>query len=161
MRNRSSKRKKCNHCGEEGKKECKLCNRFKNGMPSKKYYAICARITSLYPVKKKRRVFPYKRVVAHPLCNGKCVARDPSYDSLKIRDEKNVISEEDFMSIIKKPCIFCGVHPSNGVDRCDSSFSYIKENVQACCFQCNIMKKNESTKTFVDKLNEVFIKQYL
>lgn len=151
----------CRHCGQVGPDECNLCYRFKNGMSSRKYYRICARIASLYPVKRKRKVFRFPRVIGHPLCKGKCVAKNPRYSDLKIQRIKGVITEEDFFTIIEKPCIFCGVVPSNGVDRCDSKYTYLIDNVQPCCFQCNIIKKNVDTEDFIDKINDVYAEQYM
>lgn len=147
----------CRHCGEGRKSECNLCYRIKNGMPSKKYYAICARIFSVYPVRRKRNNFRYPRVVGHPLCkNKKCIAQNPDYSDLGLKNRKNIINENEFYKLIQKPCIFCGISPCNGVDRCDSRFTYYTDNVQPCCFQCNIMKKNIDTDIFINKIYNVY-----
>lgn len=165
-KNSGAVKMECIHCGEKmnrKEKECRLCHRIRNGMPHRIFYLICARICSVYPVLNKRRKFRFHRPVGHPFCkNVSCVAEYPSYRdflhrgrSLTARIKGPMISEKEYWKIIEKPCIFCGISPSNGVDRYDSSVGYVPGNVSSCCFQCNVMKKNIATDIFIDKIYEI------
>lgn len=155
---------KCKHCNVvTSSSECNTCYRVKNGMPHDIFYAICARICSVYPVLRKRTRFKLPRPVGHPFCkNVKCVAKYPSYsefmrraDTLKVRKKGPVISENAYWQIVSKPCIFCGISPCNGVDRYDSRLGYTKDNVVQCCFQCNVMKKNIDFNDFILKIVDI------
>ena len=136
-------------------------------MPENIFYSICARICSVYPVFNRRRNFKRPRLVGHPFCkNYRCVAENPSYvdfirraNLLRVQIKSPVISEREYWKIVEKPCIFCGISPSNGIDRFDSSLGYIRKNVSSCCFQCNIMKKNIETDDFIGKIIDICVKQ--
>jgi len=128
---------------------------MKNGMSDKKFHAICGRIASVYPAKKRvsETFRNYPRVVGHPLCkNLKCVNRNPTFSDLK----KDVqIDEVYWRNMISKPCIFCAVFPAQGVDRISSSKNYTSTNLQPCCFQCNIMKKDIDNSKFIQKVKNI------
>tara|TARA_B100001287_G_scaffold238347_1_gene211732 strand:- start:2246 stop:2671 length:426 start_codon:yes stop_codon:yes gene_type:complete len=134
---------------------------MKNGMSDEDYYKICLRICAAYPCKGHKKNLP-KRIVAHPLCIEDCIASEPSYEDfeyeakkIKIHKTKSYIKENDFYSLIKKPCHYCGVSPSHGLDRKINKLGYIKKNVTPCCSQCNYMKKKMSENEFVDKILNV------
>lgn len=152
---------KCNHCGVSTRfDECNLCYRIRNGMDTESFYRICKRIDSVFPVLKRRKI-SQKRVVAHPLCEGNCVATQNTYGEF-VRQSRRLrlprtqkephISEKCFQRILKKPCVFCGVYPSNGIDRIESNTGYTQMNVQPSCSQCNYMKKNINNDSFINKI---------
>lgn len=78
------------------------------------------------------------------------------------------ISRCDFLSILKRKCLYCGEPYSmsqkspngiinyNGVDRIDSSLGYSKENLAPCCKQCNSSKGSLTVSEFYDYINRVY-----
>lgn len=82
------------------------------------------------------------------------------------------LSIEDFLDLIKKPCVYCGqpapertvsAHKKNsyniiaqGIDRIDSSKGYSKENCVPCCTICNRMKLDLSKTEFLDKISQIY-----
>ena len=84
--------------------------------------------------------------------------------SARSRGHEFGLSYEEFASIISADCFYCGIPPSgevrgwseksgavlySGIDRVDSSRGYSKDNVVACCRQCNIAKLNHSVQDFI------------
>jgi hypothetical protein len=49
---------------------------------------------------------------------------------------------EEFQKLTEASCTFCGLQPSNGVDRKDSRCGYYIENSQPCCKFCNRLKSD-------------------
>jgi hypothetical protein len=75
----------------------------------------------------------------------------------EVRGFKWLLSREDVLGVIKMPCNYCGVQPSNvkrtknsigdglsysGIDRVDSSKDYTVDNIVPCCKICNYAKSN-------------------
>lgn len=58
------------------------------------------------------------------------------------RNLKFELEKEECIEIWNKNCIFCNTNEKIGIDRIDPSKGYIKDNIQPCCFTCNIMKGN-------------------
>jgi hypothetical protein len=70
---------------------------------------------------------------------------------------------EQFKSLIKKKCFYCGAPPRynycskttavpqlmNGVDRSDSARGYTLDNVVPCCTCCNNAKRMMSSEEFI------------
>lgn len=68
------------------------------------------------------------------------------------------LSREQVVSLIEKPCYYCGIPPSNykttknslkgggkhysGIDRVDSTKGYFMDNCVPCCKICNFAKSN-------------------
>lgn len=65
------------------------------------------------------------------------------------------LTREEFRTLTKGDCYYCGQEPSqivkaghgvngeyiyNGIDRIDNSIGYLSSNVRTCCKQCNIAK---------------------
>jgi hypothetical protein len=77
------------------------------------------------------------------------------------------LSNEEIQSLIAERCTFCNKEPNqisstacgsikfNGIDRIDSSKGYTIDNVQTCCFRCNEMKSNSSSKDFIAHLRQI------
>ena len=82
------------------------------------------------------------------------------------------ITIEQFMSITKKDCNYCGSEPKvknvyknkfakseyvrfNGVDRIDSDGPYSLENCVPCCWRCNSMKSDTSVKDFINHIKKI------
>lgn len=81
-----------------------------------------------------------------------------------------VISYEEFVLLMKKPCVYCGENDSNsyrkryeqgflrynGVDRKDSNLGYTLDNIFTCCAQCNYMKLDYTEKEFFAKIEKIY-----
>lgn len=69
------------------------------------------------------------------------------------------LSIQDFDTITSKPCAYCGKYSVtyqgkdiNGIDRVDSNFGYIKENVVPCCTICNRMKLDYKKEDWINQM---------
>lgn len=66
-----------------------------------------------------------------------------------------------FMKQFVSPCYYCGISVNdsntlNGLDRINNDFGYIKDNVVACCTQCNYMKGSSlSVEQFVAQARQI------
>ena len=112
------------------------------------------------------------------------------YGKLKIRNKKlgfdnhEIISFDNFISIINEPCYYCGlietdtsmdtkskrivnndiiykpvtgtIYKHNGIDRIDSNKGYVVDNVIPCCKYCNIAKSDMTQKEFYDWIESVY-----
>lgn len=65
------------------------------------------------------------------------------------------LSYEQFCSIIKDCCYFCGVMGRNGIDRIDSTLGYFPMNCVACCSVHNVMKMSMSSEEFINACRSV------
>lgn len=74
------------------------------------------------------------------------------------------LTKKQFRELTAGSCTYCGCPPSktksnhsyNGVDRIDSSKGYTIDNCVSCCYRCNVMKSNLTTRDFVDHIRRVF-----
>lgn len=66
-----------------------------------------------------------------------------------------LITPDDYNLIIKKNCFMCGKkndqHHQNGIDRMDNTKGYISENINACCCECNLIKKDYVYEDIINK----------
>jgi hypothetical protein len=88
----------------------------------------------------------------------------------KQRDIEWNLSEEEFKSLIKENCHYCGESPSrhqsvsyrndyelvNGIDRIDSNKGYSIDNCVPCCNTCNLMKNTLSKDVFLNKVSQIY-----
>lgn len=71
--------------------------------------------------------------------------------SYRIRDIKNKTTicdiDIDWMidNIISKSCVYCGDTHRIGCDRVDNTKGHTKDNVQPCCYECNVARGNNFT----------------
>jgi len=79
------------------------------------------------------------------------------------------LSKDEFISIIKKDCCYCGDSPSqifkgssedhnllyNGIDRKDNKVGYIKDNCVPCCKTCNYMKTDMTLEKFISHVKKI------
>ena len=107
-------------------------------------------------IKNKNRINQgYKYVLATYKCSAKKNKREFT------------LTENQFMSIIKSNCFYCGANLSNstnhivknlhynGIDRIDSSKGYTIDNTVSCCKMCNIAKHNHSQQDFLDMCRRI------
>lgn len=80
------------------------------------------------------------------------------------------LSEEEFKTLIKDKCHYCGEEPSrhqsvsyrddfelvNGIDRIDSSKGYSIDNCVSCCNTCNLMKNVLAKNIFLNKVSQIY-----
>lgn len=73
-----------------------------------------------------------------------------------------VITEEDFERITKNNCFMCDKKSDethrNGIDRMDSEKGYIFENINACCCECNYIKKDYKFDDIISKFILIYEK---
>jgi hypothetical protein len=81
------------------------------------------------------------------------------YSDYKLRATRKELefdlSKSYFNEKIKEPCYLCGkqISPThkNGLDRFDSDIGYIEKNVNSCCGNCNMIKRNYTYDDFINK----------
>ena len=82
-----------------------------------------------------------------------------NYSDYKLRANRKELefdlSKSFFNEKIKEPCYLCGKQIStthkNGLDRFDSDIGYIEKNVNSCCGNCNMMKRDYNYDDFINK----------
>jgi len=91
--------------------------------------------------------------------------------SARKRGKEFTITYDEFASIIKADCFYCGERPSNivrlnfkttdtsmlynGIDRMDNKKGYTADNCVPCCKSCNMMKKTLSYDDFVSLCTKI------
>lgn len=77
------------------------------------------------------------------------------------------LSEDFFRKLTQRDCVYCGNHPSNqakpyrglwvynGADRVDNTRGYLMDNVVACCWVCNRMKREMSVDQFISHVKKI------
>lgn len=84
--------------------------------------------------------------------------------SAKSREIPFELTLEQFNTMIRMDCTYCGAEPSmevrgelfNGLDREDNTKGYYINNVAACCSTCNKMKGTLSSEEFAQKIKDIF-----
>jgi hypothetical protein len=70
------------------------------------------------------------------------------------------LSQEQFDELCANECYMCGKPSSNthvnGIDRVDNDVGYCVENCKACCFTCNILKKNLGVYDMISQLLKIY-----
>lgn len=109
---------------------------------AKKYYLL-----------NKEKIRSYKREYAHTL-----KSRFNSYiHSAKKRSIEFLLSRDDFETLMKSKCHYCGQENSWGIDRKDSNSIYIASNCLPCCKICNYMKRDMDYNDFISKIKQIYI----
>jgi hypothetical protein len=87
---------------------------------------------------------------------------ETAFESFKHRALKrglNVsITFEQFVNIVHKPCVYCGYYAEEsvlGIDRIDSTRSYVLENCASCCGVCNSMKSDHPLQYFTEHIAKI------
>lgn len=89
--------------------------------------------------------------------------------SAKTRNLTFELSYEDFHTLVKQPCHYCGVEATqvrtcykckapcfyNGVDRINSDLGYVTTNTVPCCKVCNRAKSDMDYAEFIEYLNRI------
>lgn len=65
------------------------------------------------------------------------------------------LTDEQAISIMEKPCYYCGETFRIGIDRIDSEQNYTIKNSLPCCAMCNKMKNTYSKDAFVSQCKKI------
>ena len=66
------------------------------------------------------------------------------------------ITKETFNFFWQKPCYYCGDEIKTiGLDRIDNEKGYTKDNIVACCKHCNLAKRAQTPKEYIDRCRAV------
>lgn len=82
------------------------------------------------------------------------------YKSNKYR-LKFELSLEQFDTIVKMPCYYCGIIQDkgfNGIDRMDQTQGYVYENCASCCKVCNFLKGSVDNISFLQRVEHILTK---
>jgi hypothetical protein len=80
------------------------------------------------------------------------------------------LSKSQFKLLTQSNCYYCGIAPSNimnrksfnghyiyqGIDRIDNNEDYILTNCLPCCWECNELKKAKNIKDFLLKIKTIY-----
>ena len=93
------------------------------------------------------------------------VKANPEKVALKDLNKRNRIyggssnlTKEQFETITKQPCYYCGIIQEkgfNGIDRMDSTKCYEIDNCVSCCTECNMMKGAVDNITFIQRVEHI------
>lgn len=76
----------------------------------------------------------------------------------KSRNIEFILTFDEFMKYWQRPCSYCGDDISTiGIDRVNSTYGYIVDNIVSCCSVCNIMKTNMSLDMFINKIEQIYV----
>lgn len=73
----------------------------------------------------------------------------------KKREHVFELSFEQFESLVKKPCYYCGKDKAMGLDQIIAGKGYALNNIVPCCTMCNRMKLNYSQKAFLQQCRRI------
>lgn len=118
----------------------------------------CAKVdelsNKLNPTERKERTDKGKKRVKYDS------SLPPKYRQYLGRANKKQIpfelSVNEFESLLKQSCIYCGTNSKIGIDRLDSSLGYTIDNSRPCCGQCNIMKYTTSQEDFIQHIKKIY-----
>ena len=66
-----------------------------------------------------------------------------------------LLSFEDFLETVNKPCAYCGENEKIGIDRVNNNIGYVVGNVVPCCKWCNRMKGTMDKDSFINQCKKV------
>ena len=148
--------------------ECDFCFKMKSGMSTDDFKTLCRRIASysqlkrLVPTQAVDLIQAYPRPISHPFCKRQgdaktCVAEAPTWSAFKLRRDQigGTLPQNTWKELCAQDCEYCGIKPSNGIDRMDSQKGYTLGNSVAACKQCNSMKYTFRKNEFVNHANVV------
>lgn len=75
--------------------------------------------------------------------------------SAKTRKILTELTDEQAISIMEKPCHYCGDTSKIGIDRVDSDKHYTLENSLPCCAMCNKMKNTYTKTEFIEQCQKI------
>ena len=120
---------------------CSVCNSIKKNHSVAEFYSLVDRITK-----------------KHPLLNLPEIHTLPAtfWGAGKTKEFSNKtlsLNLSEIETIRSCPCYLCGEEGPNGIDRCDSSLGYTRENSMPTCSTCNYAKKDYPISEFLVHLH--------
>ena len=94
----------------------------------------------------------------------KCKARTPNYRYTSLKKQAKRSNKElnipfdYYLYLLECSCYYCGekLNPTgSGIDRFDNNKGYTISNAVACCFRCNLMKRELSANDFISHIKKV------
>jgi 5-methylcytosine-specific restriction endonuclease McrA len=107
---------------------------------------------------------------------GECVKKAPESRAfvqwnrqIKYDGHVSSLTYEQWLSIVKEPCDYCGTEPTarsmpgapsvvyklSGIDRINSKLEYDLPNCAPCCSKCNRAKGDMSVEEFLDHVDKI------
>ena len=156
----------------DGKKQCTVCCKFK---PVNEYFETKTCLQCREEFKKqnekrdKEHVNEIQRIASQKperkAVKNEWVKSNPEKVALKHLNKRNRhypgsidLTKEQFETIIKQPCYYCGIMQEkgfNGIDRMDSTKGYEIDNCVSCCTDCNLMKGAVDNITFIQRVEHI------
>ena len=132
---------------------CTMCNYVKGSYDIDYFY------------KKIEHILTYNGNIKGNYCYElMCDISGASYSDYKYRARKKGIAfditKERYNKMRQSPCYICGkegnrIH-NNGIDRIDNQQGYTITNIQACCSECNYMKRDYDMNDWIDKMSKIY-----
>jgi hypothetical protein len=134
---------------------CKMCNYMKGSTNEEVF------------IKRAEHILTFQGKIAGNLY-PECFANHKSalYCQYRFRALKKqldfLITPNDYINITKNDCFMCGKKSDqchqNGIDRMDNTKGYTIDNVNACCCECNLIKKDYIYENLIYKLLLIYKK---
>lgn len=168
---------KCTYCGKEGYgidrvdsndnynidnsySCCTKCNYFKKKRTANEFETHINKIVNFQTTAEKENAIP---LIKYSGISKKDYELTPAgkYYWYKSRAKRRKIeyklSYEEFVQFWQKSCHYCGgVINTVGLDRVDNSKGYEIDNIVPCCWNCNDMKSNLTTKEFISHAFDIY-----
>lgn len=130
---------------------------------------------AVYYARKSRGITAWRSRIDPKLVSKRCIFRG-YINSARRRGIPFLLSEEQFFSLIDKPCRYCGIQPFNqynytlsnkvklrqdaeikynGIDRLDPDKPYEISNCSPCCMICNYAKSDYSYAEFMEYISRL------
>lgn len=123
---------------------CSTCNVMKAGMHADHFKAYCVSVL--------RDVFTHQ-------ITWRSVERADKFSRYKKAAEQRgrrfSLTENEFASLLERPCTVCKLENANGIDRIDENGHYELSNCQPMCFVCNYTRGSMSMVAFLEQCRRV------
>lgn len=133
---------------------CIDCNMLKQSLPENIF------------LKRIQHILTYQEIIENGnlhndlFCNHKGTPFSEYKKSAEKRNKNFELKIEEFNDIRKEECYLCGkendVNHKNGIDRVNNKEGYTIENCEACCGECNYLKKDFDIDYLLLKLEEIY-----
>jgi hypothetical protein len=132
---------------------CTMCNFMKGSYGVDYFY------------NKIEHILTYNGIIKGNYCYElMCDISGTPYSKYKYRARKKGlafdITNEMYNKMIQRPCYICGKEGNhlhnNGIDRIDNQQGYTITNIQACCSECNYMKRDYDMNDWIDKMRKIY-----
>ena len=151
---------------------CEMCNFMKKTASEQVFLQRVEHIVVNAAPHQTEKPFASPDLILGPENNGRYQLHPEAFDDIRGNSYKAYIDRanakgldmeippEAFETLRESPCYICAKENSNfhrnGVDRVDNAKGYTFENAQACCANCNYMKRAYDLDVFYEKCWSVF-----